>query len=895
MASLVGIRLTDEECSEWRNNPLVNPLTGRSIVANGPTYNRFLELCGNPVQVQNQNIQRMSDNLQNMQLQGQRRGRQSTSANPSESQRVIQRRRIEREPSSSISMEDSEDSSSSPVPPPPPPPRRERQITLTERRRQETSSIIIETNAITGIRNISKYEAERYIAYRLRKGFSAIIHPYSLQLMNPSLVMRIENLEDVCRQFNLNITRDTNISPSYEYIHNNQRRILTRDQIDELIAQPIRRNQPITLNTASGRPIAYSRRPDSLYHKLIELALEAECDLHWMMPRAQRDNPVTSHMESYPGTSSYAIFQDIQAGLYPGSRPLYGNQAYFNQFTIPEINNSYAPSRIQTQTRPLPSQDQTQTQPRSQSSSNDSYKDLYPNIASVAKTVYNSISLSPSSVDIRCASTLEGIHGSFKGLANKLKKICSAYTKQCPRSLDTIKNNLGSEIARMMGETRRTFQGIHPDYILATIFKRWTFIQNPIARQRFMLFTLNALNVNYQGQQGVGPGVVRSFVQRLLDELSIYKIFISSSDESTQRYFINPKFTPNDQFKQISGISFAKEEDYVQFYVFVGHVLNFILMNDIGLKIKLSHNILAHMIYKHEDITDDDYVGYAMMDFPIEFNTFINLMKNPDWIEASDITFNDTFPLKEMDEPVTPANFREYLRARYKYRYLHRLFSNEQQPNAPDVYERFKGLVKGMQTVRKYLRKENVTIPILDVLITFGEISQETIDLLIANFTNTMNAREQTSEIQQLRNIMVQILKDNGEQLPYDVLGIERPSTQDKRQQEFFKFIDRLLMFWTSYRHYAPGFNYLMIVSNAENMDAGRRILQRRPLTDQDRQNLLPEAHTCYQRIDIPHTYYNNFETMYRKLVQATSMVEAGIGNYGGSKKMSKIKTKSKK
>jgi hypothetical protein len=78
-------------------------------------------------------------------------------------------------------------------------------------------------------------------------------------------------------------------------------------------------------------------------------------------------------------------------------------------------------------------------------------------------------------------------------------------------------------------------------------------------------------------------------------------------------------------------------------------------------------------------------------------------------------------------------------------------------------------------------------------------------------------------------------------------------------------------------------------------MDAGRRILQRRPLTDQDRQNLLPEAHTCYQRIDIPHTYYNNFETMYRKLVQATSMVEAGIGNYGGSKKMSKIKTKSKK
>jgi len=38
--------MTSRKCLEWRNQPLINPLTGRSIKQNGPTYRLLEEKCG---------------------------------------------------------------------------------------------------------------------------------------------------------------------------------------------------------------------------------------------------------------------------------------------------------------------------------------------------------------------------------------------------------------------------------------------------------------------------------------------------------------------------------------------------------------------------------------------------------------------------------------------------------------------------------------------------------------------------------------------------------------------------------------------------------------------------------------------------------------------------------
>ena len=36
------------KCKEWKNNPLVNPTTGRKIKLNGPTYKKLAKECGSP-------------------------------------------------------------------------------------------------------------------------------------------------------------------------------------------------------------------------------------------------------------------------------------------------------------------------------------------------------------------------------------------------------------------------------------------------------------------------------------------------------------------------------------------------------------------------------------------------------------------------------------------------------------------------------------------------------------------------------------------------------------------------------------------------------------------------------------------------------------------------------
>lgn len=910
--------ITDNDCQDWRADPLRNPHTGRAITRDGPTWRRYQQRCGNPVQggpaplvaipeqaaVAPNSIETLRRQLETARLSDSPRVRFQLSyatelrnrgapEGPSIQQatavwNAIQSSLRNNRPLTGAQIQQYADhldegtlvrlialsEQAPPVPAPvqvpvpvervgtppgqiqgapaeaPPAPRRGRQ---PRQRRASPNADILEIQPINGIRRLSRYEFETYFASRYRLGLNTFIHPYylTLQSFNTLLIP----MEQLCEEFNANCVQRDNVPNRFEFTRGNRQYIWTLAEIDANVAQPIRRNEDVLFQ---GRNIARTNNRSTLYVKLVSFAVQLGLDLNHMHGRGvDRDRPVMSFIGNPPGSHAdfVKIFMD---------RGVFGR--YGSLLETPE-------QQVTPPSVPGP----------------------YSGLRTAPKTAFLSTATSPQDVEVGCVTALTGIQEPFKGFGNKLKKMCTAYSKQCG-DLTRIKSTLYQEVLRKSGNNIRVFNNINPEYALAHVFRNWKQFTAPDHRNMYMLFSVVNMEVRYAGQQGIGPGVRRSFVQRMLDEFTIYKIFISSSEESTQRYFINPMFTPDANFKRITGLRFNTEEDFVLFYRFIGHVLTFITMNDIGLKIKLSHTILAHMLYKHDEITDDDYIGYAMMDFPIEFNTFLNLMKNPDWIEASDLTFNDTFPLKAVDESVTQDNYREYIRARYKYRYLHKIFSDDQQPNAPDVYERFKGMVKGMQTIRKYLRSQNVTISMLDKLITFGEMSQETIDALIANFTRNMDAREQNEQVTTIKDNFVRILRDNGEEFPYEAIGIERPDTQEKRKEEFYKFVDRLLMYWTSYRHFTPSFNYFVIVTRPENLDAARRTAQRRALTQAERENLLPEAHTCFQRIDVPDTYYNNFEKLYLKLVQASGMVEAGVGNYGGSKsKKSKSKSKSSK
>lgn len=442
--------------------------------------------------------------------------------------------------------------------------------------------------------------------------------------------------------------------------------------------------------------------------------------------------------------------------------------------------------------------------------------------------------------------------------------------------------------------TRISIRNVDPEYALACLFKKWATLP---AHERKTSLLGTYVSVTYQGQEGTGPGVARSFLQRLADELKIYNVFTPSTGEPTERYFINPMFVPDERFKVNSGKTFDQEAHYVLFYTFIGHLIGFLLVNRLGLRTRLSYSIIAHMLYKDEEILDDDYVSYAFVDFPTEFNTYINLMKNPSQIEESLLSFNSLYNIRAVgrDEDITIANFKAYLRELYKYRYTRNPFAPTQQPDAPpDINQRFKGFLTGLKNTRKLLRSVDmrISIPMLDKLLTAQGISEAILHEFIRSFELTMSRRIDP-EYQSLKDNMVYILRDFGETFPYEIRGIERPATSEGRRTEFFKFIENLLMFWSSVRRYMPGASYSMNIVAPEDTSAGRRILQgRRPLTPDERMNMLPESHTCFTTIDIPNTYHDDRDKLYQKLVQATDMVEAGIGNYGGSKKRASSRKK---
>lgn len=454
----------------------------------------------------------------------------------------------------------------------------------------------------------------------------------------------------------------------------------------------------------------------------------------------------------------------------------------------------------------------------------------------------------------------------FYRFSNKLKKICTSYTNHIDNcdNLVGIKVKLNAEIkGKLNDEIQRIghlrFELI-PKYNIASVLKHYNLVRKEY-QSLYLFVKLQNMLVTYKNQRGVGLGVVRNFLQGLANELDMYKILAPPlvSGEEIKRYIINPNFVPDDNFKQHSDMSFENEEDFITLYKFVGHILSLILINNVYLNFKLSYHILANMIYQKSQIKDEDYVGFAMMDFPVEFNMFNNLMISPNTIEHASLPYNPD-PSSIDERLVTIENFRSFLILRSKHRYLHSLTEN-------DMTRRFDAMVKGLQPVKvaiKALNNTRVTIPMLDNLISSLRIDDETLSRLIEHIkTRIVNQSPKFQE-----NI-VSILNDKGKTFPYAEIGIDQAPTKAKEQQVIFdRFLGNLLAFWTSIRNYDSTFNYKIIIKPPTE------------ISQQGTAEMLPTSHTCFQELEIPNTYHNNRDKLYKKLVQAAYLVESGIGNY---------------
>lgn len=136
-------------------------------------------------------------------------------------------------------------------------------------------------------------------------------------------------------------------------------------------------------------------------------------------------------------------------------------------------------------------------------------------------------------------------------------------------------------------------------------------------------------------------GLRRDFITSIINELFEKKIFIKSED--TNKYFLNPNFKMDKEFKFVVNDimpSFIDTNQYELFYNFIGYLLTFLLVNKCGITHNISSYIIANFYTPDiSSLTDIDYVYFMFQDFPQFCSLIINLMKDPKNIEYTFIKY----------------------------------------------------------------------------------------------------------------------------------------------------------------------------------------------------------------------------------------------------------------
>ena len=400
-------------------------------------------------------------------------------------------------------------------------------------------------------------------------------------------------------------------------------------------------------------------------------------------------------------------------------------------------------------------------------------------------------------------------------------------------------------------------------------------------------------------QAGIDAGGLRrDFINALTSELFEKKIFITR--EGTKKYYLNPFYTPDEEFQYIvmakTGMDlsdFSSNPLYVKnFYKFIGLLLSFILVNDCGIEHNLSSYILSIFNNTTRNNLDDyDYVYFMLNDFPEFTTSILNLMAAPDTIEYTCIGFNDYYDLLPEDKDLDKDNIQEYLILISKYMMTKTIYRKGIDMPPGITTEDREALVFKTEHMHKYLGKgipdviktyfSKLTLNSINSYLVTPTMSDEIVNKIIRNFTNSMNKKLRT--LQNGAPIKIKIEKLTELFIKY-VLTNPNQNPTPEQKEEFFKFIDKLLKFWSGTSFYKANEEYKIQINSGLSPTH------------------LPQSHTCFFLIDLPdYTSAPNVasdedigQLLYNKIANAISNVEGGFGFAGGAKKKQAKKNKKK-
>ena len=474
------------------------------------------------------------------------------------------------------------------------------------------------------------------------------------------------------------------------------------------------------------------------------------------------------------------------------------------------------------------------------------------------RRAYSSASPREDAIRDQCKTLLAGVGSGgvvFRGLANRLKKVCNDVTKDCANV---------EAIRRPLWDAYRTsaiikLNSMTPGQELRGIIKIMLSREKPFSdiHDDIFLGNIRSYNINYRDQTGVGEGVVRNAIQSMLDSVVAGGFFVPA-EEGSLRHVINPDLTA-EKLRQKGYIGIKDEEDILLAYRVIGRLFAFCLRNDIPIGIYLSRGMLARLVHRDSEIQPEEYVMYLLMDMPQTGTSLINLMRDPDSIEHIGLSMNDEFELVtgSRNADLTKDNFVEYLQRKAKHQLIKQIAEGKM-----DTSQRLKGMVDGFY-VRNRLRRAGTTVAQLDKLLSGVGITQQSIRDWLARTPHPVEILDNGAEREVRIGVWLkEILSDFGWGFPVEELGREDRVPIAERRTMFLDFFGRLLYFWTGLRKMDLSRTYQVSFIDGPT----------------------PKASTCFYKLKLPNSIRSKQE-LYRKLVFAVYSVEAGVGLMGGQRR----------
>ena len=331
-------------------------------------------------------------------------------------------------------------------------------------------------------------------------------------------------------------------------------------------------------------------------------------------------------------------------------------------------------------------------------------------------------------------------------------------------------------------------------------------------------------------------GVTREFFTKLFEELfcdeeNIKRPFIlPEKNGGTNRYYINPNFEPDENFRKVlrynnnkyelaEGIGeYNTEREYENIYNIIGKFLGVVLVNEeIGLPKQFSTYILSRFINPEKKIDNYDILYFYLRDFS-NSSAYINMMNEQQKpsIDMCNFTFNDYYIISRSSESnpdgqlLTKDNYMKYMLQLSKHVVTKNFLFNNVEGSEKNMKGRYESLFAGFNSnnneLRTFLYNNNVSIDILDKLITNEQLDlailsefADKIKISVIKYTADNDIYGEQRWVATLTEPEKQVIIN---ELIIYLRNIITNKRDNETEEAHYEFIRKLLQFWTGFSYY---------------------------------------------------------------------------------------------